>query len=70
MSIRRHLPVSDDKVAALGITTVLLGFFVFAAHGCRTVEQSRVETQRVRGASPTVTTCVEHSVLDRIVVQQ
>jgi hypothetical protein len=62
--------MSDDKVTSIGVVAVLLGFFVFAAHGCRTIERNKLEAQRIRGNSPTVTTCVEHSVLDRIVVQQ
>lgn len=60
----------DDKIVAISIVLVFLGFFALCAHGCNIEAHNRTETQKVRGSSPTVTTCVEHSVLDHIQVVQ
>lgn len=58
--------MSDDKLITLGVVTVCLGFFVMCGYGCETMHR----TQQERAKAPTVVTCVEHSVLDRITVQQ
>lgn len=58
--------MSTDHSATIGIVVVCLGLLALTGYGCETMHR----TQQVRANAPTVITCVEHSVLDRVHVQQ